>query len=216
MTSIQPKVYPPVGHCIYCGTNGEKLSKEHVVPFGLAGNWMILPKASCRSCAEITRDIEQFCLRWMLGPLRIRLKMPTRREKERPSELPLEYIRIDGQKEQVMVPSKEFPLSCTGFKFPAPGLLRGLPPSEDAEGEVYIRYINGEFQNHMQPEGQRVKIGTFSILEFSRMLAKIAHAYAIAEFGENTFIPLLPDLILGKSTTPLYLVGGDVSGPYQQ
>ena len=59
----------------------------------------------------------------------------------------------------------------------------------------------------------QLKLGTINILEFSRMLAKIAHSYAIAELGIDAFQPLLLDLILGKTNTSAYLVGGDVSAP---
>jgi hypothetical protein len=45
------------------------------------------------------------------------------------------------------------------------------------------------------------------------MLAKIAHSYTVAQLGLNAFHPLLPDLILGTSSTPSHLVGGDISAP---
>lgn len=119
-------VYPPVGLCIYCGSTNGALSKEHIIAYGLGGN-LILPKASCESCAKITRDVEQFCLRPMLGPFRIRLNLPTRRPKERPNVLAIEYIRTDGRRERESVPTEDFPGVCIGFRFPAPGLLQGQP-----------------------------------------------------------------------------------------
>jgi hypothetical protein len=51
------------------------------------------------------------------------------------------------------------------------------------------------------------------MLVFGRMLAKIAHSYAIANLGITGFKPLLPDLILGKSAAAPWLIGGDASGP---
>jgi hypothetical protein len=43
------------------------------------------------------------------------------------------------------------------------------------------------------------------------MIAKISHSYAVAKIGYGSFEPLLTDLILGKSKTPLYYIGGDTS-----
>jgi hypothetical protein len=45
------------------------------------------------------------------------------------------------------------------------------------------------------------------------MLAKIAHSYAVAEYGIDAFEPLLLPLILGKMDFGPYLVGGDASEP---
>jgi hypothetical protein len=45
------------------------------------------------------------------------------------------------------------------------------------------------------------------------MLAKIAHSFAVAEMGLGSFKPLLPDLILGKTMTPTYWVGGQLDIP---
>jgi hypothetical protein len=43
------------------------------------------------------------------------------------------------------------------------------------------------------------------------MLAKIAHSYAVAEWGFRSFRPFLLDLILGRSQTASYWVGGDMT-----
>ena len=209
--SNEKKVYPKVGRCIYCGVDDVELTDEHIIPLGLGGNW-ILPKSSCKSCATITGKLEQFCLRPMLGNLRIRLNLPTRRPKDRPTELPIEFIRINGQRETEIVRAHEAPFVCLGYRFPAPGILRGAIPAQDYEdGELIAKFINEGASKYMSPEGQKVKIGTINILEFTRMLAKIAHSYAVAEFGLDVFTPFLPDLILGKSTITPYLVGGDKS-----
>jgi hypothetical protein len=102
-SELAPTVYAPVDRCIYCGSKGspsERLSKEHIVPYGLAGNWMILPQASCELCRRITGEVERFCQREMLGAARIRMKLPTRHPKARDSTLPLDLIRTDDRHER--------------------------------------------------------------------------------------------------------------------
>lgn len=210
--TTEKKVYRKVERCIYCGVNSVELTDEHIIPLGLGGNW-ILPKSSCKTCAAITGKTEQFCLRPMLGNLRIRLKLPTRRPKERPTELPIEFIRVNGAREKEIVPANEVPFVCLGYRFPAPGILRGVIPTQDYEtGELVAKFINEGVSKYMSPEGQKVKIGTINILEFTRMLAKIAHSYAVAEYGLGSFVPLLPNLILGKSNLAPYLVGNIDTG----
>ena len=204
--------YTAVGACIYCGTSEGRLTKEHIIPLGLGGNW-ILPKASCDTCSAITRDIEQFCLRPMRGPFRIRLRLPTRRPKERPTTLPLEIIRTDGVRERTTVPAEDLPGVCFGFRWPAPGVLLGKPPAENFEGELVARFIEQEVWAHATPDGRKVKLGAVNMLLFARMLAKIAHSYAVANLGLSAFSPMLPDLILGRSAAAPWLVGGDASGP---
>jgi len=44
------------------------------------------------------------------------------------------------------------------------------------------------------------------------MLAKIAHSYAIARYGAESFDPLLAPLILGQIDFGPYFVGRDASG----
>jgi hypothetical protein len=99
-----------------------------------------------------------------------------------------------------------------GFRFPAPGLLRGAPSSNNFGGELVVRTFNEELKAHIAPEGVRMKFGTINILHFARMLAKIGHSYAVAELGLGGFRSLLTDIILGKSANAPDLVGGDGSG----
>ena len=216
-SEVVPTVYGAVGRCIYCGAQGsreDQLSKEHIVPYGLAGNWMILPQASCGRCRTITGEVERFCQREMFGSVRIRMKLPTRHPENRHSTLPLELIRTDGRHERIAVPSEDALVMILGFRFPAPGLLRGVPSAENFDGELLAKPLvevgQGEtWRKHLAPEGQRVRVGTIGMLTFARMLAKIAHSYAVALLGLDSFRPYLRDLILGRSTTGPYLVSGD-------
>src|SRR5215217_6926222 len=45
---------------------------------------------------------------------------------------------------------------------------------------------------------------------FPKLLAKIAHGFAMAEFDEGMFSSLLPPLILGHSDLLAHLVGGQM------
>jgi hypothetical protein len=123
------KTYPPVGECIYCGDRHSTLTREHIVPYGLGGN-MILPRASCHTCADITKRFEQKCLRMTMGPLRIRLGVKTRHPKQRPKTLDLELLHEDGRLETVHVPAAQYPASIVLPRlFENPGILIGAPPS---------------------------------------------------------------------------------------
>src|SRR4051794_6006927 len=70
-----------IGECIYCGTTDPPLTREHVMPRGLGGNWspsgytdaLVLQNASCVRCQRITQRIEHDCLRSMLDSARARL-----------------------------------------------------------------------------------------------------------------------------------------------
>ena len=86
-----------IGYCIYCGTRERPLSKEHIIPYGLGGVW-ILGEASCDKCATITSEFEMDVLRNTFGPFRISSILPTRQKKERPDSFTLSLIRHDGRK----------------------------------------------------------------------------------------------------------------------
>lgn len=83
----EPKIYQGAQSCLYCGDT-DRLCDEHIIPFGLGGRWLV-PKGSCRPCAKVTSAFEGVVQRTMLGPLRMKFDMPTRRRRERPDKLPL-------------------------------------------------------------------------------------------------------------------------------
>jgi hypothetical protein len=212
MTNLKsgtPVVYAPVGRCIYCGNASGKLSKEHVIPLGLAGD-MILPKASCARCAKITGEVERFCLRPMLGDYRSKLNFPTRRPSERPPTTDIIHRGQDGNVSTGTISFEDYPLMTVGYRLPPPGILIGGQRDDPIEGDVIVKSNVHEFQRLQQPGKQvGVKLGTFNTLKFMRMLAKIGHAHAVAKLGIDTFSPLLPDLILGTSEHARWLVGAD-------
>ena len=76
-------------------------------------------------------------------------------------------------------------------------------------GEIVTR--TDYFERFRPADGVRVKLGSFNLLVFARMLAKIAHSYAVATIGLDAFTPMLPVFILGGDDRAAYVVGGDVS-----
>lgn len=202
-----PQTYDPVGQCIYCGSTSN-LSDEHIVPYGLHGN-VVLPASSCPDCAKITTKLEQYIQRRMLGPTRLHFNLQTRRPKERPDVLGAEVL-IDNKFKLVDVPRSEFPTWLWMFNLSAPGILRDDPSGNIlAEGYTLIP-IADDIIEKVRRVGAGEAVSTMPINPglLCRFLAKVAHAYAVAEYGIDGFRPLLPNLILGDLSQAGYLVGG--------
>jgi len=214
------RLYAPVGRCIYCGVFSNKLAREHTIPFGLAGNALLLPKASCKTCESITGGFEQTCLRTILGPFRLRLGAPTRNPNERPTKLPLTLARAEDRTpiplETILVPTHEFPIAFIGLRLREARILQGKEPLGSVDGEVWTRFNTDEIKRYVpsgttEPRG--VKLGKIKPITFARLLAKIGHAYAVVESGFASFRPLVTDLILGKTEEMSQCVGGEWEVP---
>lgn len=209
-------VYKPVWFCIYCSdgrirhATKQKLGAEHVIPFGLGGN-QILPRASCRRCEKATSAIETTCLHMILGPTRIKLGLPTRNPEDRPTELTRVLQHRDGRTEAFSISAQDVPLVIPGLKLPPPGILAGQRPHNRMVGESWIGYLDEEIKKQIVDGGPGFRVATFNNHVFCQMLAKIAHSYAVAEWGFHSFRPLLLDLIFGRSDTASYWVGGDMT-----
>jgi hypothetical protein len=215
--------FRPVGRCIYCGSDGQPqgLTREHIFPFSFGGT-SVLPKASCRACAAITRDFEQSCARAMFGKLRILFNLPTQHKRQRPAELPLD-IEVDGQRETLMIPIADYPAVPVVFPvFPhPPGMICGASPNAVFWNAGTKQIMPNLPDNQDRLVRLRARVGKpfafflgfqTPIGPFVRMLAKIAHSNAVAEFGIDGFTHLLPPLILGKTEYLPHFVGGiDIS-----
>src|SRR3954463_6253245 len=143
------KLYDPVGNCIYCPDPVGKLTDEHVVPFGLAADSVILPKASCKKCAKITGKVEQYCLRGMLGNFRIAIGAPTRRPKERPETIAVrtgrlsdDWSRVDNIKTVEISPTDL--IMFPSFTFPGAGILEGRDPAVEVQWQVNLHRVDDQ------------------------------------------------------------------------
>src|SRR5579864_6376972 len=104
--------YPPVGHCIYCGSFEGKLSSEHIIPFALSGN-LILPRASCRACADKTKKIEELCTKERYGmffSIRARLGMKSRRGSTKRGTICTVVVGRDGTPSLKTFPLDDLPV----------------------------------------------------------------------------------------------------------
>lgn len=199
--------YEPLGRCLYCPETAD-LQAEHIIPFGLlpkGGDWFI-PKASCPACADITKKFEGVALGPMLGPLRHHLDLKTRRKKS--GRMNLRRKTRHGLVWEQEIEIASFPKLCVGFRWPIPGLLSGAEPTSKFGGELVVRGDTAQIGNFTTDDvGYRIaRVGT---LDFARMLAKIAHAYAVARYGFDSFEPFLPPLIRGDTNLAPQFVGGD-------
>ncbi|MCJ2053696.1 HNH endonuclease [Methylobacterium sp. J-070] len=207
------KTYDPVGRCIYCGEDKGRLGEEHIIPLGLDGN-IVLPLASCDDCSTITGKFEGVVQRTMLGNIRVKLGMKTRRKKDRPKKLDI-FIKTSAGEEATPVPVSEFPHM---FALPLLGkarVLHGLPEfHSDVIGcGFWANAPEDEVRPYLKDENHKLRIGAVRADFFCRMLSKIAYSFAVAEFGYGAFKPLVLPIILGKSNNYGHLVGGDPQAP---
>lgn len=179
---------------------------------------------SCMDCAKITSGIERIVLKNCLGDFRARTDAPTRRRRNRPRIRSIDLLRIDketgnpvGIAATITLPVEEFPRSFIMPNLPLPRLLfdfaqtntastRNSPFYDPEEMDAFFaKYVPKPFPG----EGVALKLGDVNPNAFMRMVAKIAHAFAIGELGPDQFIPFLPDLILGRTQNLDDFIGCD-------
>lgn len=206
-----PRTYPPANRCIYCGST-EGLSDEHIIPLRLGGR-LILPKAGCPICRDATSRFERTCLRTMYGPLRLLYDLPTRRKGDRPQTLPLKVKRTpDHDWEYVPVAQERYPFLITFPQFDLPGALTGAVESVATGPATRRLWIRGaspshDFQQLLQELTVELRVRSLmpvskaDVPAFCRLLAKMAHAFAVAETGSRSF----------SSPVARYATGSDLS-----
>lgn len=217
MVSVQSHpLIGPVGECIYCGTQSGRLTDEHVLPYSLDG-CLVLPQASCDSCAEITSRLEFTVAREMYELLRIKRDFKSRRKKRRPTHFAADVVDPQGQRSTTQIPTSVFPTSYVALELPPPGILTGAPKTtKNPEMKLHIKRDETEYNRALETLdlraiGFRHKLDWASLLRF---IAKVAHGYTRALVGKAGYEPTLPDLILGRSSHLSYIVGGGSVNPH--
>lgn len=193
----------PVWQCIYCGQRRrEYLTDEHIIPFSLNGN-LVLAKSSCRECNSITHSFEGYVAGSMMGQFRHAKGLQTRRRK--PGTIPL-WVEFEDRCEIVDVKAGDHPGIFPILRFDQ------MPPIiTNIEEEPTMTVMLRGFLDKGNPAytGAKKIHGRSSIhaIKFSRMLAKIAHAFAIKELGVCGYIYDIPRFILNNDPNVINYVG---------
>jgi hypothetical protein len=141
--------------------------------------------------------------------------MRTRRKL--PTEFPLILIFPDGREEIEMVPEDIYPANLILLKFVPPALLSG-EPSGGNFNFIPVRWVRAsEAHDEFVRSKGAIRSEVEIILrpqQFSRVLAKMAHSFAVAELGLDGFCPSLLDLIHGRNVEVApELVGCEIEIP---
>lgn len=192
------------GRCIYCyrASPEVNLTREHIIPDGLGGD-LYVPEASCIECAQLTNGFERHTItnafRYGRGLLGIRSRK--RRGKNRDAQT---YLAAPLGQETLseFVAHPDMPwmftfLSCTG----RPNMLERFPVTIDDRRMIALRSAHIDWsQANLQ-----IKVHQG---HYWRMVAKIAHAYAVATLGLDGFEHRLVEFICN----PVLLTPRDYMG----
>jgi HNH endonuclease len=209
--------YPAVGKCIYCGETRlppgvPRFGDEHIIPFSMGGT-LILQEASCKRCEKvINRQIETPVTSQEWGDLRAKRKFPTRNKLKRKKRTHVRVRAIDGS--LMRLPLADHSTPVLTYKFSQARILSGLPRLLDDmswSAAVLASHDEELAMRRKYPEWDKTHRIVARPYPFARLLAKIAHGYAVAEYGTSrldAFTPLTTDIILGQSDDYFYTVGG--------
>jgi hypothetical protein len=214
MAATKVATYSSAGRCIFCGrtepTPGfARFGDEHIVPLAFGGD-LIIPEATCKTCETIiNRQIETPILSHEWRPLRDRLDWPTRKKGDRQARQQTFITMKDGRRKSIWIGDHSTPTIL--YRFDRPNILTGFRPSSpdanwtismlgDTSKEASLREMHPDWDGR-----HKIKSRPY---EFARLVAKISHAYAVAEWGLDSFSHGLTDLILGRDTDYFYRVGG--------
>ena len=176
----------------------------------MGGN-VTLPKASCKTCSDITRAVETSCMRATLIHLRMQLGLHQHAD-ELPDSFPVKFTYWSGIEETLPIPVSDYPTMWVMPIYEYPRILRGLP-SGDGGGVVLHAHVNdANFEKlKARPNVHKVEAstGVISVDSFTRWIAKIGYCYAVACLGLDAVQNSpLTDLIRNGSPQPNYLIGG--------
>jgi hypothetical protein len=184
------------------------------MPRGLGGKWapeghndaLVLRRASCEACREITHGIEEDCLTSMWPQIRHRLGL---REKNRnPGVILTTAILPDGKKEDRLLNADDIHAPIAIPVFGEPGVLTNRPIQQMAPYDIEILLkvpANPSAMEGLHKLGIRFMV---TAPRFAQMLAKIGLGLAVAKYGIGGFQPLVQDFIRSRSEEYGHWVGG--------
>lgn len=205
-----------VNKCIYCGLADEPLSREHIIPEGLNGEFTLIA-ASCKCCRDITSRFELDVLQNAFGPARIALQVGRKRPDERPSHLPMR-LRCGTEEVKIQIPIEEYPAILPFPIFVPPAYLSERPYSAGIhiEGTTNTQVAGlplAELRRKYGGDYLGIRV-VFEPVKFARAIAKIAYGFTVLQLGLDRISEryVLP-AILGKATDIGRWVGCDPAPP---
>jgi hypothetical protein len=213
---LNSRAVQPIGRCIYCGATEGRLGKEHVIPRGLGGT-LVLPKASCDACSNITSAFELELLRKFLINVRSQLNLPSYDPKRQPATVRIEFRRKAGS-EVVDVPIKLAPAAIILLCLAVPGYFSGrvLLDYQMHAMSTVVKMLNpadgSKLLDRYHADGLSVETSWLGYA-YVQELAKIAYGVAVAKYGLDAVkdAVVLPG-ILGRSGDLSHWVGGVPDG----
>lgn len=100
-----------VGKCIYCRKSDVPLSDEHIIPYGLNGNEVLLD-ASCNECNKITSAFEGHVLGRAFVLPRLGLQMRTRHRKDKDKGIKV-ALEQNSNTSFIEIPAEDCPILLT-------------------------------------------------------------------------------------------------------
>lgn len=202
-----------VGVCIYCGDAKSPLTREHILPRGLGGNWepeghsdaFVLQKATCERCRLITEKIERESLRPTMDPARARLGL---KRKDRIAKISGWVDLPDGSTEHRDMDPSEILGALVLPSYYEAGALTNKPLTDTAPCDLQF-FVIAPASRRLLEEAARVGVELFiNPKVFGQMLAKIALGVAVAQFGVTGFEPTVRNFILNNPNECGCWVGG--------
>ena len=125
--------------------------------------------------------------------------LPSKRPSSKRSKtMPLFAVR-EGKEYKVEIDKDDFPAALFLIRFLEPPLIRlimGLPPEHKREIKSWVHWFRFDPLLLLEKYGvQEFAAMRLDIRYFCRMLAKIAHAFMVAEHGPDGFDAFLPPVI---------------------
>ncbi len=107
-----------------------------------------------------------------------------------------------------MIPVEDFPIVFVSLVLPVPSVLSGIPAPTI---NIRVHTLRVDMGLIRKKYGRaKFAMPSTNVEAFCRMLAKIAHSFAVAELGLNYFSPALIDYILSNTEVPAFYshIGG--------
>jgi hypothetical protein len=209
----------PVGECIYCGAKDQPLHEEHIIPEAIGGG-LVLPSATCRCGLERTHGFEGRVTNQIFQDIRRQMGIKGKKRKRHPDELrklpiqesfadpihlaPARKVELKDHPSTLIIPRIQ-PLSALGKN-----QLLSQMDGKQVPIDFWILVPDAkERADRLKKEGAKGvwQLKQIEINLILRLLAKMAHASAVATMGPRRFKYQLIDVISGKMEGANSLIG---------